>query len=523
MRGRGAHDTHATELLRMLADESALTAEDVERELEIHPGTAQVQNAQGRLPLHVACQGWPRARGLIRHAAAATIVKRILASYPGAATTSDLNGKLPLHVLCENCLGFAFTGLVSYADAFNFLLHKAQTAAASRDDLWRFPLHVLCAHAFEDYAGGVIAPLICAHPDARSQSDVHGHTPLHLLFLPRSGRNVTDRQEHALVCIDALLDGMPPSTSPARRADEKGCTPLHILSREDTSGDEEVFRRVRDAFPEAIGKQDNEGFVPLLWLARNAKLKDASKTEAILPLLVSGVPGVAEDALAGLANSDGSTPLHFVCRYKRRLDQAPGLATALLRMAPETAAARDEQGYTPLHHLCYYQPKLTVEMVRIILRAHPSACADEDPEGAYPLHSACEKQRFLALDVLELLVDKSPVEAASARVPAPDGMTALHLLALHHSRITAELLAVLRDKWPAALRVQAAVDIDGVVRQLIPLDVLKQRGELDKLSYPPEVFSAVDPARVPLPESTGASAGERPPAAAVRKQGQKSD
>uniref|UniRef100_A0ABD2WJM6 Uncharacterized protein n=1 Tax=Trichogramma kaykai TaxID=54128 RepID=A0ABD2WJM6_9HYME len=158
--------------------------------------------------------------------------------------------------------------------------------------------------------------------DAR---DNHGWTPLHVAARWASK-----------VAIETLLRRGADANLP----NMEGSTPLHLMCDERDSDLAEFFFKINDDIQQKVhvDARDNKGYTPL-----HLALKKGQKKMAELLL--------SRGANPNLANAEGSTALHVLCRYYHDVFD---LIELLFKMSqekhqPVQIDAQDNLGRTPLH------------------------------------------------------------------------------------------------------------------------------------------------------------------------------
>jgi len=148
----------------------ALTAEvwdsAVEAVYNIHRNALQVRTGPShfnRLPIHMAAGSAKSGNGLLSH---------LIQHHPRGASVPDAQGKLPLHLACE--IGKKWTdGVETIFNAF----HNAIRTAEANPRGW-LPLHM--AVAAPDADAELIGKLIEHYPAATNTPDTQGRYPLHI-------------------------------------------------------------------------------------------------------------------------------------------------------------------------------------------------------------------------------------------------------------------------------------------------------------------------------------------------------
>uniref|UniRef100_A0ABD2XKQ9 Uncharacterized protein n=1 Tax=Trichogramma kaykai TaxID=54128 RepID=A0ABD2XKQ9_9HYME len=208
-----------------------------------------------------------------------------------------------------------------------------------------------------------------------------------------------------------------------------GSTPLHaICSREDSDCDlAELFFKICDEAkqPVRVDARDKRGNTPL-----HAAL--ARKHLKLVELLLT------RGADANLANEDGWTPLHDICRrYNddvKTLQLFLGIGAELDR--PVQLDVQDETGNTPLHLALGYcrNQKMALSLLK-----HGASPNLTNQEGGTPLHSICSHYWADSAGTFLKTIDDAQ---QTIEVDARDkkGLTPLHVALVDDCIATAELL-----------------------------------------------------------------------------------
>ncbi|XP_014231413.2 ankyrin-1-like [Trichogramma pretiosum] len=275
--------------------------------------------------------------------------------------------------------------------------------------------------------------------NARSKS---GNTPLHLAAVSRD-RNA----------IDFLLrrDGDP------HLANEKGLTPLHIICQSDKDDNlAEIFFQITEEVnrPVQIDAQDKDGKTSLHW-AIHYGIEKLTRF-----LLRRGVN-------PNLADSDGSTPLHYICNSHRGNWLRIFFSVTDDMQQTVLIDARDNLGRTPLH---WALSRGLDRVAEFLLRrgADPNSANEE---GLTPLHIICN--RNYNDDLLGIFFQICGNLQHTVQIDAQDklGNTSLHLaLKLGHCAKKNAVKLLLRNNADPNL-----VNGEGTT----PLHILCQRDEDD--------------------------------------------
>eukprot|EP00811_Abedinium_folium_P003428 NODE_13151_length_1182_cov_3.857820.p1 GENE.NODE_13151_length_1182_cov_3.857820~~NODE_13151_length_1182_cov_3.857820.p1 ORF type:complete len:353 (-),score=63.28 NODE_13151_length_1182_cov_3.857820:124-1122(-) len=238
--------------------------------LKAHPGAVKEKDRCGRLPLHVAFFGVNPSDA---------VIEMLLKAHPDAVKERDLTGRLPLHfsLLYQPSAAVLTMILKAYPDATKerdelvgaLPLHKALwnrhqkliDGHGNKDENEDDPLIGTAleeARAFD----AIIEMLIKAHPDAATELDVDGDTPLHKALAVRASGAV----------IEMLLKAHPDAS---KERDGYGRLPLHSALDGHGPASEAVIAMLLKACPDAAKERDGlDGTLPL-HIALRKKASDA--------------------------------------------------------------------------------------------------------------------------------------------------------------------------------------------------------------------------------------------------------
>jgi ankyrin repeat protein len=277
----------------------------------------------------------------------------------------------------------------------------------------RTPLHEACLRGSCRH---VIKALLQANPCGVMDRDLHGNTPLHLLFVDFSTHGIMNPQELDEIVGDLLNASINFSFLPSSTPNIEGYTALHIAcSAPETMVDPNSLKRLLAASPECAAKLNSrnqtalrihcerrnaspqvaqllldahpdallvldgeEGWAPLHYAASTKNLE-------LIRFLVDYNPQAARVRTAPHNHS----PLHLLCRNGLSLCHLPAV-DALRNADPDSILQRDApNSYTPLHLVCR-SPRIPLEIVKRMLATNPKVAASADADDYLPLHHACE-------------------------------------------------------------------------------------------------------------------------------------
>jgi ankyrin repeat protein len=155
-----------------------------------------------RLALHMAAAN-EHAQG--------SLISKLVALHPRGASIQDRQGRLPLHLACEIGKEWNEGGLEDLYEAFPDALQQAE----DNERHW-YALHMAVNN--ESSSSSLIQKLVELYPQAAARADGHGRYPLHLAC--GSGRGWED-------CLGLLFEACPSALS---QADVSGMLPFHIAA-----------------------------------------------------------------------------------------------------------------------------------------------------------------------------------------------------------------------------------------------------------------------------------------------------
>jgi serine/threonine protein kinase/ankyrin repeat protein len=294
---------------------------NVEKALDQNPILAtEVEPSSGELPLHV----------IARHTSAWTLlVDMALVLNPKALIHRDQMGALPIHhAAAHDNLSALEIIYTAYNGGINDVDMKG-----------RLPLHV----AAEFDAVDAVKFLLANSPEGaftmvyRPVDGSGGGLPLH----------VACRNYASIGVITALL---AENFASAKRADENGDLPLHLLLRCGEVVDQVVVKTLLTCFSSAASRTDMNGDLPL-----SIALKNRCKPTVVNSILMQ-YPNAASTL-----NSEGQSPLHLAFEFGADdrtllglLNHAPEFATLVDKksgLLPIQVATQNEHSHFIVHNM----------------------------------------------------------------------------------------------------------------------------------------------------------------------------
>jgi ankyrin repeat protein len=191
--------------LHYIAMNAQIWDAQVEAVYNAHRAAAQARagpEMHNRLALHMAAAN---------ECAQGSLISKLVALHPRGASIQDRQGKLPLHLACEIGKEWNEGGLEDLYEAFPEALQQVE----DNERHW-YALHMAVNNVRSSPA--LIRKLVELYPEAAAHADGQGHYPLHLAC--GSGRCWND-------CLGLLFEACPFALS---AADASGMTPFHIAA-----------------------------------------------------------------------------------------------------------------------------------------------------------------------------------------------------------------------------------------------------------------------------------------------------
>ena len=313
-----AGEALATSLFREIQNEHWANVESI---LDKSPELAEVPDRQtGELALHKVA----------RHSAAwPLLVDMILVLYPKALIHRDNMGAIPIHhAAAHDNLAAMEIIYNAYKDGIN-----------ESDSMGRLPIHVAANYDAVD----AVKFLLSKSPEGaytmvvRPREDSGGGLPLHIACANHASIGV----------ITALL---AENFASAKRSDENGDLPLHLLLRCGEVVDPVVVKTLLTCFAGALSRTDMNGDLPL-----SIAVKYQCRSAVINAVLMQ------YPEAAGVLNGEGHSPLFLAFKHNADdrtimglLNHAPELATSADRktgLLPIQVATENEHSHFIVHNL----------------------------------------------------------------------------------------------------------------------------------------------------------------------------
>ena len=267
---------------------------------------------------------------IARHNGAWTLlVDMVLVLYPKALIHRDNMGALPIHHAS------AHDNLAALE-----IIHSAYKEGINETDkMGRLPIHVAATYDAID----AVKFLLAKSPEGaytmvyRPHADSGGGLPLHIAC-----------SNHASIGVITAL--LAENFASAKRTDENGDLPLHLLLRCGEAVDPVVVKTLLQCFTGSVSRTDMFGDLPL-----SISIKCQCRSAVINAVLMQYPEG------AGVLNGDGHSPLFLSFKHSSDdrtimglLNHAPDLATAVDRktgLLPIQVATENEHSHFIVHSL----------------------------------------------------------------------------------------------------------------------------------------------------------------------------
>ena len=340
--------------------------------------SANIQNAAGELPLHIAC-------GRSRYGQTLDIVKVVSDCNVNKRTQEDKD--TPLHVACRQ----------SDLETVRYLCQEKHCDTNIQNAAGDTPLHVACSYRQRNVE---IARYLCEETHCSANVlNAAGELPLHIAC----GRS---RYGQTLDIVKVVSD-----CNVNTRTQKDKDTPLHVACRQ---SDLETVRYLRQEKHCDTNIQNAAGDTPLHVACRQRNLE------------IARYLCEEKHCSANVLNAAGELPLHIACGRS----QSDGHTLEILKLVSDcnvnTQTRRDKD--TPLHIACGCG---NLETVRYLCKEKDCHSNIQNDAGELPLHIACGRPQSdeRTLNIVKLVSDCN-VNAQTRR----DKSTPLHI-ACHHMQI----------------------------------------------------------------------------------------
>jgi ankyrin repeat protein len=313
-----SNDPLLFDLFREIQNENWAMVESI---LDKHPELAEVPDPKnGELALHK----------IARHSGAWTLlIDMVLVLFPKALIHRDNMGALPIHHAAAH----------DNLAALEIIYSAYKEGINENDKMGRLPIHVASTYDAVD----TVKFLLSKSPEGaytmvyRPPPESGGGLPLHVAC-----------SNHASIgTITALL---AENFASAKRADENGDLPLHLLLRGGEVVDPVVVKTLLTCFAGALSRTDMNGDLPLA-----LAIKHQCRSAVINAILMQ------YPEAAGVLNGEGHSPLFLAFKHNADdrtimglLNHAPELATAVDRttgLLPIQIATENEHSHFIVHNL----------------------------------------------------------------------------------------------------------------------------------------------------------------------------
>ena len=283
--------TMLTDLFREIQDENWAMVENI---LDKNPELAEAPDLKsGELALHK----------IARHNGAWTLlIDMVLVLYPKALIHRDNMGALPIHHAAAH----------DNLAALEIIYSAYKEGINDTDKMGRLPIHVAANYDAVD----AIKFLLSKSPEGaytmvyRPPNNSGGGLPLHIAC----------RNHASIGVITALL---AENFASAKRTDENGDLPLHLLLRCGEVVDPVVVKTLLTCFSGAVSRTDMNGDLPLA-----TAIKFQCNTTVVNSILMQ------YPEAAGVLNGEGHSPLHLA--FKHNADDRTIMG--LLNHAPDVSS-----------------------------------------------------------------------------------------------------------------------------------------------------------------------------------------
>lgn len=370
------------------------------------PRCVSVVDPDGKLPLHVACQGDTDLRivqfihqrcewaietacylgylplhAAVQGNASKEIIKFLVEQYPEGLERGDGEGRLPLHLAVSEELSLK---------AVEILVEKYPEALAKPDDYECLPLHYAL---MESATPELIRYWAREYPDALSKADNEGRLPLHLAVM----------YDHDIGVIELFIRKCVHST---RIVDSEGRSPLHvaILKRCDV----QVIRLlISNMHKDALAQRDFKGRTPLDCVFSESMTMNAEDMLTVVEMLVNEQPFVVSCP----CGSKCELPLHKALQSKASIE----VIQYLIKAYRPAVDVPDKDGKLPIHTAIEQgQPE---QCLNILLHESPESARMQDNQGRTPFQLGYEYD--IAMDIIFRMIQNCPDLMCSALFTTP--------------------------------------------------------------------------------------------------------
>ena len=239
---------------------------------------------------------------------------------------------------------------------------------------------------------------------------------------------------------ESVRDLFERNPSAARQEFLYGQTLLHKCM--DCYGNrDELVSVFLEAYPEALMKADDNGFLPLHRVLISANWDPQLK---LVQLLINRAP---ESILC--SPPSGALPLHLACRRK-----SESIVKYLVDCFPDAVQYRDSDGNFPLDHaLDAVDPNDRI--VELLVKEYPVLLSFLDDKGRLPLHRTLRRQRNRYDKIVDILIEYCP---GSLRFQDAQGQTPL-LQACNDNNSLSQIYSLVRN-WPEQVTTQARLTLE---------------------------------------------------------------
>ncbi len=365
------------------------------------PRCVSVVDPDGKMPLHVACQGnadlrivqflYQRCEWAIQTAcylgqlplhvavqgnAPKEIIQFLVEKYPEGLERGDGEGRMPLHLAISEEIPLKTVDL---------LVAQYPEALSKPDDYECLPLHYAL---MESATTELIRYWAREYPNALLKADNESRLPLHLAIM----------YDHEIEVIEFFVRKCVHST---RLVDSAGCLPLHlaILKRRDV----QVIRLlVSYMHKDALAQRDFMGRTPLDCVFFDSLTMNSDDMLAVVEMLVDEQPVVVSSP----CRIKCELPLHKALQSKVSMVVLRYLINAY-RPAVDTP---NSDGKLPIH--IAIQKRQPEECLKMLLHESPESARMQDNEGRTPLQLAYEYD--VALEIIFSMIQTCPDLMSSA-------------------------------------------------------------------------------------------------------------